>query len=310
MKISRRTFVQSAAAAGIGLVTRGVEAQAAQSAPAGLARRFPDLHRHFVFSTYPWYAANPYRHWDEAGRRPPVDVASNYMPKLGAYDSGSVRVLEQHAKWIREAGAGAINVSWWGRDSDVDRRIPGLMDVMDGARHQGVVPPRTLSRPSRPRLCGRHRVSDPAIRRSPALGLLAAAAARGRCGRAGLQVLSDDRAGVGHRLPRPDRRRRRLRGRLGLAGADGPGPRTAGAAVRPRHVARRLARRASHPGRRIRRHRGLRQLRAPGELARARRSRAPTAISFFRSTSTRGSTASCGGRSSPAPAIRRRRSSR
>ena len=52
------------------------------------------------------------------------------MPKLGAYDSGSVKILEQHAKWIGDAGAGAINVSWWGRDSDVDRRIPVLMDVM------------------------------------------------------------------------------------------------------------------------------------------------------------------------------------
>jgi len=31
---------------------------------------------------------------------------------------------------MREAGAGAINVSWWGRDSSVDRLIPSLMDVM------------------------------------------------------------------------------------------------------------------------------------------------------------------------------------
>jgi len=130
MKISRRAFVQSAAAAGLGLVARGVEAQAGQTALAPLASRFPDIHRHFIFEYYPWYAANPYRHWDEAGRRPPLDVASNYMPKLGAYDSGSVRVLDQHAKWIRDAGAGAVNVSWWGRDSDVDRRIPRLMDVM------------------------------------------------------------------------------------------------------------------------------------------------------------------------------------
>ena len=52
------------------------------------------------------------------------------MPRLGAYDSKSTKVMEQHAKWMREAGAGAINVSWWGRGSDVDRLVPALMDVM------------------------------------------------------------------------------------------------------------------------------------------------------------------------------------
>ena len=130
MKVWRRTFIQSTTAAGFGLAAAGVDAFVAQRAPASLAARFADIHRHFIFEYYPWYGANPYRHWDEAGRRPPLDLASNYMPKLGAYDSGSVSLLEHHAKWIKEAGAGAINVSWWGRDSDVDRRIPVLMDVM------------------------------------------------------------------------------------------------------------------------------------------------------------------------------------
>jgi hypothetical protein len=39
-------------------------------------------------------------------------------------------VLEQHARWIRESGAGAINVSWWGRGGFEDRAVPLLMDVM------------------------------------------------------------------------------------------------------------------------------------------------------------------------------------
>ncbi len=95
-----------------------------------LATRFPDLSRHFVFEYYPWYATNPYRHWNDADRQPPADLASNYMPRLGAYDSASPAVLEQHAKWIKDAGAGAINVSWWGRADPIDRLIPRLMDVM------------------------------------------------------------------------------------------------------------------------------------------------------------------------------------
>jgi len=95
-----------------------------------LAARFPDLRRHFIFEYYPWYFTNPYHHWDQADRRPPIDIASNYMPKLGAYDSRSIAVLEQHARWIQELGAGAINVSWWGKNSDTDQVIPTLMDVM------------------------------------------------------------------------------------------------------------------------------------------------------------------------------------
>ena len=93
-------------------------------------RPFTDLHRHFVFEYYPWYEVNPYFHWNMDDRHPPVDLASNYMPALGAYDSRSTAVMEQHAQWIRETGAGAINVSWWGRDSDIDRLVPTLIDVM------------------------------------------------------------------------------------------------------------------------------------------------------------------------------------
>ena len=95
-----------------------------------LAERFADLRRHFIFEYYPWYQTNPYGHWNEAERNPPIDIASNYMPQLGAYDSRSAAVMEQHARWIAEAGAGAINVSWWGRDSEVPGLIPTLMDVM------------------------------------------------------------------------------------------------------------------------------------------------------------------------------------
>src|SRR5439155_6643969 len=95
-----------------------------------LAARFPDLRRHFIFEYYPWYRANPFGHWNEAERQPPVDLASNYMPQLGAYDSRSTAVMEQHARWIAEAGVGAINVSWWGRGSEPDGLISNLMDVM------------------------------------------------------------------------------------------------------------------------------------------------------------------------------------
>jgi Glycosyl hydrolase family 99/Glycosyltransferase WbsX len=95
-----------------------------------LRDRYPDLPSHFIFEYYPWYGANPWRHWDADGRKPPAEIASSYMPALGPYDSRDARVLEQHAKWIAAAGVGAINLSWWGRGTYEDRAAPIVMDVM------------------------------------------------------------------------------------------------------------------------------------------------------------------------------------
>ena len=95
-----------------------------------LRQRFRDLRRHVVFEYYAWYEANPWFHWNEAGRRPPYDIASRYMPRLGPYDSGSTAVIEQHARWLAESGAGAINLSWWGPGSTPDRLAHRIMDVM------------------------------------------------------------------------------------------------------------------------------------------------------------------------------------
>jgi glycosyl hydrolase family 99 len=127
---SRREFLQTLAAAGVGLYA----APALAAPQAGRARllhnRFPDLRRHFIFEYYPWYETGPYRHWDQAKRHPPIDIASNYMPRLGAYNSADASVIEQHARWIADIGVGAINVSWWGPGDVTDRTIPVLMDVM------------------------------------------------------------------------------------------------------------------------------------------------------------------------------------
>lgn len=95
-----------------------------------LARLVPDLRRRFVFEYYPWYRTDPWEHWDEAGRMPPTDIAATSFPKLGPYDSRHRAVVEQHARWMAEAGIGAINVSWWGPGSSTDLVVPLLMDVM------------------------------------------------------------------------------------------------------------------------------------------------------------------------------------
>ena len=131
--MNRRQFVSSMAAACVGSAVspRALVAQRQRVTIAEtLNDRFPDLARHFIFEYYPWYRADPWFHWDAEERRPPIDLASNYMPQLGAYDSRAVSVIEQHAKWIAESGAGAINLSWWGRRSSDDAIVHTLMDVM------------------------------------------------------------------------------------------------------------------------------------------------------------------------------------
>jgi hypothetical protein len=135
--ISRRDFLKTCGRVGAAVPATQLLSNFAFAAPAPptaggtpLARRFRDLSRHFVFEYYPWYGLNPIRHWDQWDRKPPVDIAANHVPLLGAYDSRSKAVLEQHAQWIADSGVGAINVSWWGPGSYEDQAVPLIMDVM------------------------------------------------------------------------------------------------------------------------------------------------------------------------------------
>ena len=132
LRLAGATFATAAAPAVDlrGQSIDGPDPRRARPPRARLDTRFGDLRRHFIFEYYPWYGTNPYRHWEEGGHVPPIDLASNYMPKLGAYDSKATTAIEQHARWILDSGAGAINVSWWGRDSREDSVVPVLMDVM------------------------------------------------------------------------------------------------------------------------------------------------------------------------------------
>jgi Glycosyl hydrolase family 99 len=127
--VSRRSFVRSAGLAAAGALTCGPALFAAQRRPP-LSSRYSDLRRHFLFEYYPWYRNDPWEHWPEGGHHPPADFGSNFVPALGLYDSRSTTVMERHARWIAESGVGAIDVSWWGPDSNVNEVIPTLMDVM------------------------------------------------------------------------------------------------------------------------------------------------------------------------------------
>lgn len=112
----------------------GAASRRASGSPMAPARklveRFPDLRRRFVFEYYPWYDTDPWYHWNDADRTPPIDITASSMPRLGPYDTYDLRALEQHARWIAEAGVGAVNLSWWGRGDYTDLAVPRVMDVM------------------------------------------------------------------------------------------------------------------------------------------------------------------------------------
>jgi Glycosyl hydrolase family 99 len=131
---TRRDFLSHGLRAGAALAAAPLVAASARADPPGYAdlrRLYPDLERHFVFEYYPWYGGPPdYEHWDYLERRPPLDLSTRYVPKLGAYDVRSTAVLERHARWIREGGVGAVALSWWGRESWQDRTVPLILDVL------------------------------------------------------------------------------------------------------------------------------------------------------------------------------------
>src|SRR5919204_4215182 len=105
--MNRRQFVSSMAAACVGSAVspRALVAQRQRVTIAEtLNDRFPDLARHFIFEYYPCYRADPWFHWDAEQRRPPIDLASNYTPRLCGCDSPAGSVVEQHGEWIAERG--------------------------------------------------------------------------------------------------------------------------------------------------------------------------------------------------------------
>jgi hypothetical protein len=145
---TRRSFLATSARAGLAWPAASLAASWAMPASAAppprgvapspsppplpaLAQRFSDLRRHFIFDFYPWYGGPPdYLHWDYLDRRPPLDLSSNYVPRLGPYDTRSRAVLDQQARWIADSGVGAIALSWWGIGHYTDAAVHDVMDAM------------------------------------------------------------------------------------------------------------------------------------------------------------------------------------
>jgi hypothetical protein len=94
--------------------------------PAGLAADGPGPTVSIFY--YPWYGTpardGSYVHWSQNGHDPPDDIAAAYYPAQGVYSSSDRRVVDTQMAEIRSAGVDQIVVSWWGRGSPEDHRLP------------------------------------------------------------------------------------------------------------------------------------------------------------------------------------------
>src|SRR5689334_15557811 len=89
---------------------------------------------------YPWYgtstADGSYQHWSQDGHAPPNDIASAYYPAIGLYSSSDKLVIDAQISEIQGAGIDEIAVSWWGKGSPEDQRMPAIVAA---ASRRGVI---------------------------------------------------------------------------------------------------------------------------------------------------------------------------
>jgi hypothetical protein len=89
---------------------------------------------------YPWFGTpqrdGSYSHWQQGGTAPPANLASSFYPARGVYSSADAVVVATQMREIAATGVGTLIVSWWGRGSVEDRRLPLLLEA---AARQGLV---------------------------------------------------------------------------------------------------------------------------------------------------------------------------
>jgi glycoprotein endo-alpha-1,2-mannosidase len=89
---------------------------------------------------YPWYGTpsqdGGWQHWNQNHHRPPGDVYSPFYPARGPYSSSNPATVDQQMAEIAGAGVDEVVVSWWGRGSTEDARLPLVLGT---ARRHGLL---------------------------------------------------------------------------------------------------------------------------------------------------------------------------
>ncbi len=88
---------------------------------------------------YTWYGTpdrdGHWQHWDQNGNTPPGVIAADYYPARGTYSSTDLAVVREQMAEIAAAGVQTVILSWWGRGSEEDARLPSTLDA---ARRSGL----------------------------------------------------------------------------------------------------------------------------------------------------------------------------
>jgi glycoprotein endo-alpha-1,2-mannosidase len=88
---------------------------------------------------YPWYGTaahdGSWEHWNQNGHAPPDNIYSRFYPARGVYSSASRSIVGAQMAEIASAGVDEVIVSWWGRGSVEDRRLPL---VLSAAQNHGL----------------------------------------------------------------------------------------------------------------------------------------------------------------------------
>jgi glycoprotein endo-alpha-1,2-mannosidase len=67
-----------------------------------------------------------WQHWDQHGTQPPRDLGATYYPVRGAYSSTDASVVDGQLREIASSGVTTLVLSWWGRGSLEDGRLPAM----------------------------------------------------------------------------------------------------------------------------------------------------------------------------------------
>ncbi|MCP9484804.1 MAG: hypothetical protein MSC30_03000 [Gaiellaceae bacterium MAG52_C11] len=108
----------------------GVTAAAWAHADGGLGSAQSTVVETAIFY-YPWFGTEArdgaYTHWQQGGHVPPAQIASGYYPARGPYSSADSLVLAAQMREIAATGVSTVIVSWWGRGSLEDQRLPQVL---------------------------------------------------------------------------------------------------------------------------------------------------------------------------------------
>ncbi len=80
---------------------------------------------------YPWWGTpssdGAWRHWQQNGSTPPLEIASNWYPERGPYSSADMTVVQAQMREIASMGVEVVIVSWWGPGSPEAALLPALI---------------------------------------------------------------------------------------------------------------------------------------------------------------------------------------